>query len=309
MLIEKLNAKLEEARVAYYAGEPIMDDAVYDTLEAQFAGLVKANPCEAEKASVLTTVGSDLSLFANLVDPGTQAVSALPEGLSANSQSRQNGRTAHLIPMLSIENYYTNESLCEWAESLGWPVLSVGSKLDGVSDSLVYEGGKLTQALTRGDGASGENVLPQILAAGSAPAFIPTYTPFDVRVEIRGEVVIPESKLRALNVELETAGAKTYATSRNLAAGSLKLLNLDDVKRRGLEFHPWDVLLPDGVMPDSGVERLNAIAAFGFAPSDDRIVTNREELIAAIEDMLPRLQESGAEIGKDGIVVKVDSHT
>lgn len=309
MVIEGLNTRLEEARKAYYAGEPIMYDAEYDALEAMLAGLAKAKPAEANKASVLTSVGSDLSLFAVLAESGTQAESRFQDSISANLHHSSHGRSAHLLPMLSIENYYRIDDICAWAETLGWPTLSVESKLDGVSDSLVYEGGQLVQALTRGDGASGESVLPQILAAGAAPASIPNYTPFGGRVEIRGEIIIPESKLRALNAELEAAGAKTYATSRNLAAGSLKLLNLEDVKRRGLEFHPWDVLLPDGVMPDSGVERLKLIEDFGFAPSDDRIVTNREELIAAIENMLPTLQEPGAEIGKDGIVVKVDSHT
>lgn len=287
MLIVELNAKLEEARNAYYAGDPIMSDAEYDTLEAQLAGLVKATPEEAASAPVLSTVGSDLS---NL------------------SGERQNGRIAHQIPMLSIQNLYTLDDLAAWAESLGWPVLSVGSKLDGVSDSLIYDAGELTQALTRGDGASGESVLPQLLAAGAVPAAIPTYTPFGGRVEIRGEVVIAESKLRELNAELEAEGAKTYATSRNLAAGSLKLLDLDEVKRRGLQFRPWDVLLPAGVLPDSGVERLREIVPFGFAPSDDRLVRNRSELIAAVEELLLTLQDSGQEIGKDGIVVKVDSH-
>jgi NAD-dependent DNA ligase len=73
MVIEGLNTRLEEARKAYYAGEPIMYDTEYDALEAMLAGLVKANPAEADKASVLTSVGSDLSLFADLTESGTQA--------------------------------------------------------------------------------------------------------------------------------------------------------------------------------------------------------------------------------------------
>ncbi len=275
-----------------------MSDAEYDSLEAQLKGMVKENPAELENASALTTVGSDLPLFAGQ-----------PFMIERQAENRLNRRIAHLVPMLSIENFYTIDDLCAWAESLGWPVLSVGSKLDGVSDSLVYEDGPLTLALTRGDGASGEVVLSQMLAAGAVPASIPTNTPIGGgRVEIRGEVVVPESKLRALNAELEAAGAKTYSTSRNLAAGTLKLLDLEEVKRRGIQFWPWDVVLPGGAVPDSGVERLKAIAMFGFAPTDDRIVTNRAELVEAVEELLLTLQGPGAEIGKDGIVIKVDSH-
>jgi DNA ligase (NAD+) len=127
-------------------------------------------------------------------------------------------------------------------------------------------------------------------------------------VEIRGEVVIGQSTLKTLNDELEATGQKPYASTRNLAAGTLKLGNLEEVRRRRLLFRPWDVILPHGALPDSGVERLKDIVALGFAASDDRIVTNREELSAAIEEMLVILQEPGAEIGMDGIVIKVDSH-
>jgi len=303
MLIAELNSKLEAARKAYYSGNPVMSDAEYDSLEDQLKGLVRSNPEQGHLATVLTTVGSDMPLFADVPHPAEQLFMAEKQ----QGESRANGRVAHRVPMLSIENMYTVDDVCAWAESLGWPTLSVGSKLDGVSDSLVYEDGELRQALTRGDGTSGESVLSQIRRAGGVPSFIRN-SPFTVRVEIRGEVVIAQSTLKLLNEELVAAGGKPYASTRNLAAGTLKLGDLEEVKRRGLLFRPWDVLLPHGFQPDSAVGRLKEITAFGFAPSDDRIVTNREELIAAIEEMLPTLQEPGSEIGMDGIVIKVDSH-
>ncbi len=297
MLIAELNSKLDAARNAYYSGDPVMTDAEYDSLEEQLKGLIKANPEQEHLATVLNSVGSDMPLFIN-------------HNFMAEKQAerRGNGRVAHLVPMLSIENLYTIDDVCAWAESLGWPALSVGSKLDGVSGSLSYEAGKLSQALTRGDGASGESILSQISVAGGVPSSIPTYAPFVGRVEIRGEVVIAQSTLKVLNDELTAAGGKPYASTRNLAAGTLKLGDLEEVRRRGLLFRPWDVLLPHGVLPDSAVERLNEIIPLGFEPSDDCIVTNREELIAAIKDRLVTLQESDEEIGKDGIVIKVDSH-
>jgi DNA ligase (NAD+) len=222
MLIPELNSKLEAARKAYYAGNPIMTDADYDLLEEQLKGIVKANPDQAHLATVLISVGSDVPLFPNS-DSATEKQDA----------SRLNGRLAHLVPMLSIANLYTIADVCAWAESLGWPTLSVGSKLDGVSDSLVYQDGPIVQALTRGDGASGESVLSQMSVAGGVPSSIPTYAPFGGRVEIRGEVVIAQSTLMALNDELAATGGKPYASTRNLAAGTLKLDNLDEVRRRG----------------------------------------------------------------------------
>jgi DNA ligase (NAD+) len=305
LFIAELNARLQENRQAYYAGlshlpdgRPVLTDAEYDVEEEELKGLVKAYPDYAYLATVLTTVGTDEI-------PSTPASD---DSIIVAPAASASGRIAHRVPMLSLENYYTIKEVCAWAESLGWPTLSVGSKLDGVSDSLVYEAGPITHALTRGDGASGENVLSQIMAAGAAPATISTYAPFGGRVEIRGEVVISQPKFRELNAQLEADGKDPYAAARGLAAGTLKLLDLEEVKRRGIQFRPWDVLLPAGALPDSGVERLREIVAFGFAPSDDRIVTNRTELIAAIEELLLTLQDDGQEIGKDGIVIKVDSH-
>ncbi|HZC22627.1 MAG TPA: hypothetical protein VE866_04750, partial [Candidatus Binatia bacterium] len=117
-LVSELNSRLEETRRAYYAGEPIMSDAEYDLLEQQLHGMVNAQPTLFSQAPVLTTVGTDVS-----------------------------GRIPHDIPMLSIQNVYTVEELTAWVDSLGGVALTIGSKLDGVSDSLKYEHGRLIQAV------------------------------------------------------------------------------------------------------------------------------------------------------------------
>ncbi len=303
MLIPELNSKLEAEQSAYYSGKPIVSDAEYDLDEERLKGLVKAHPEQAHLATVLNKVGSDMPLFAGIAHLSEPP--AIPE---PQAKPRSNGRVPHLVPMLSIENFYTVDDVCAWAESLGWPTLSVGSKLDGVSDSLVYEVGDLRQALTRGDGAAGESVLSQIRFAGGVPSSIPTSAPFDGRVEIRGEVVIAQSTLKLLNQELEAAGEDPYVSTRSLAAGTLKLGDLEEVRHRRLLLRPWDVILPHGALPDSGVQRLKEIVSLGFAPSDDRIVTNSEELRSAIAEMLVTLQEPDADIVMDGIVIKVDSH-
>lgn len=177
MLIEKLNARLEEARRAYYAGAPLMSDGEYDALEAQLAGMVKAHPELADRATVLARVGSDLSgeqfsLFASSGSstPGTQLA-----GTAARKNVQNTARILHRVPMLSIENKYTFEELAVWADgvqaTLGlaeWPAFTLEPKYDGVSESLDYDG-NLVQALTRGDGMTGESVLEQIGTSSTVP--------------------------------------------------------------------------------------------------------------------------------------------
>lgn len=275
LLIAELNSRLENARKLYYAGIPCMSDAEYGSLEAQLKGMLKANPSLFDLAPVLTTVGTDTT-----------------------------GRIAHQTPMLSIQNCYTVEELCAFADSLGWPVMTIGSKLDGVSDSLKYNAGYLGQALTRGDGVAGESVLPQVQASKSIPSNIP----YMGSVEVRGEIVIAQSTLTSLNAELVAKGNSPYTNARNLTAGTLKLQDVKEVARRKLLLRPWEVLYPEGSdAPDSAYQRLQDITAWGFASTDDRIVRNREELISAVEEMLETLQAPGEEISKDGLVLKVDS--
>jgi DNA ligase (NAD+) len=275
MLIDDLNARLQAARKAYYAGnEPLMSDGDYDSLEAQIAGMAKAHKEQAAAATVLTTVGSDTS-----------------------------GRIVHIVPMLSLENKYSFEELLSWAEALGWPTLSLGSKWDGVSGSLIYDRGVLVQALTRGDGAAGESILRQILACSAIPSTLPV----PISLEIRVELLIKQSTLAALNAELEARGLKPYASTRNLVAGSLKLLDPREVAHRQIMCRPWEVLFhTPGEGADSSVQRLHDIVTFGFPPPDDCLIRNREELRAALEKKIEELQEPDQEIGRDGLVLKVD---
>jgi len=280
-LIKELNSRLEDARKAYYAGEPLMSDPEYDVLEEELSGMVKAHPAEAADAAVLSSVGTDTS-----------------------------GRIAHRVPMLSLENKFTFEELCEWADcvqaALGlpqWPDFTLEPKYDGVSDSLEYEGA-LVQALVRGDGSAGDSVLPQIRTSSSVPAYLPEAT----KVNIRGEAIIAMSTLRDLNSEIEARGGEPYSNTRNLTAGTLKLQDLDEVKRRKLLFAPWEVLLPtNGLVLDSSYQRLKMIEEWGFTPYSGRVVTNREELQTALDEMLPTLQAPDQDICKDGLVFKVDS--
>lgn len=281
-LIEKLNQQLEEARKAYYAGAPIMPDQTYDALEAQLAALVKGQPEAEEKATVLTTVGTDTP-----------------------------GRITHANPMRSIENFYSIDEVIAWYLKVAAnKTATVGSKWDGISCSLVYEDRRLRLALTRGDGDAGESILDQVLAVASIPKTL-SGPPFP-RLEVRGELVIRRSTMDRLNKEIVAAGGKPYVSTRNLVAGTMKLKDLAEVAKREVEFRPWEVILDSGDVTvnfrqvASAVGLLEMVGQLGFTMPDDNLVTNAVDLRTALTAKIALLDEANPEIGRDGIVIKVD---
>jgi DNA ligase (NAD+) len=156
-LIKQLNKTLEEARDAYYKkATPIMSDAAYDAGEKLLRKYVDEAPHLAEYAPVLKTVGSDLTA---------------------------QGRVKHASPMLSIENQYTFEDVLVWCKTLPPNTkIVLEPKFDGISVSLVYKGGKLVRALSRGTGTEGEDMTAQVGAVTS----IPKELSIPIDLEIRG---------------------------------------------------------------------------------------------------------------------------
>lgn len=263
-----LNDQLEAARKAYYAGSPIMSDAEYDVLEQQLAGMEPTAP-------VLHTVGTD-----------------------------EPGRIPHSRPMLSIENIYSVEELIAWAhqvtEKLGlkeWPTFALEYKWDGVSASLIYMGGKLVQATTRGNGMEGESILPQVLASPHVPCIVTELG----RFEVRGELCIQQSTLDRLNEELAKAGKPLYMSARNLVAGTMKLQDFSEVGKREVCFIPWEVYLRGSASSDLAELQYKMSAHH----RDSHVVHNVEELRATLESMIQDLGKP-SNIARDGIVLKLD---
>lgn len=286
--IINLNSQLIEAADAYYKkNSPIMSDATFDAFEKQLKTLVAANPKLASLATYLTKVGSDV----------TAPVS---------------GRTPHRIPMLSIENMYTEEDFLEQFDKFGGVPVVIEPKFDGISVSLTYVDGKLTKALTRGDGESGEdmtaavrctqipqdlgNVLPSKGLAVKVPALL----------EVRGELVMHETTLVALNAKYSASGLKTYANTRNLTAGTMKLnpaKYADIIRERKITIRPWDVIADQ--VPDSRYERLKMIQNAGFDGPEGILITDRNQVLTTLRKML--VLNKTADIFRDGVVMKVDS--
>lgn len=197
-------------RLYYQENTPEISDFEYDCLQAEVKALYQQFP-HLEQA---TGPGSDLK-------PG-----ALKE-------------VAHLSPMLSLGNTYSREELFDFdahlRQALGgeMPEYVLEPKVDGMAVNLIYEQGQMVHALTRGNGRIGEEVLENIHTIAAIPTELLT---FPLALEVRGEVYISKKDFIQINVAQEQAGLEPFSNARNLAAGSVKLLNVDEVRRRRLSF-------------------------------------------------------------------------
>jgi DNA ligase (NAD+) len=270
--IVELNRILTGASIAYYIDlQPIMSDAQFDLYEKELKLLVAENPAFASLAPVLNKPGSDLT--------------------------KNGGRVPHRVPMLSIENMYTEEDFLAQFDKWGGVPVVLEPKFDGISVSLRYSGGNLLQALTRGDGASGEDMTAQVCAT-TIPRVL--YKPIDV--EIRGELVMKNSTLEHLNKKFAANGQKTYSSTRNLTAGTMKLKDVALIPERKIVIRVWDVIGKD--LPNSRLERLQLIAKDGFEKPQSILVTDRNQVIPTLHKLLE--QNKTSDINADGVVMKVN---
>ena len=209
--LKKLKKLLDEYDAAYYQEDaPKVDDATYDALKAKAERLEKA-------------LGGNLFGFESKVG------AAAAEGFK---------KVVHKIPMLSEEKLHTMEDLRAFVERIARDTapapleIMAEPKIDGLSFSAVFKGGKLVQASTRGDGNVGEDITENIKAVRGFPSEIP----YARGIEMRGEVYMAKADFLALNEAQAKAGEKTFANPRNAAAGSLRQLDAGITKARRLSY-------------------------------------------------------------------------
>ncbi len=216
----------------------------------------------------------------------------------------------HKYPMLSLGNTYSEADLTEFDQriqkTLEQPYSYVGElKFDGVAISLTYEKGKLIQAVTRGDGQTGDIVTDNIRTIRSIPLRLQGSGYPDL-FEIRGEVFIHRKDFEALNEQRLEAGEEPYANPRNFASGTLKLLNSKEVSKRKLDCFLYYMNM-DEVLFATHSESLAAAKSWGFKICEHSTApTNLTGILNFIHHWENARDQLSFDI--DGIVLKIDNY-
>ncbi len=197
---QELVQEIEAHRAAYYGEDaPTVSDAQYDALERELRDLEAAHPELADPDSPTQRVGS----------------ARVPTGFAS---------VQHRERMMSLDNAFSVAEIEAWMARVGRESgdheIVCEPKIDGLSISLTYENGELTQGITRGDGTTGEDVTANVKTIAGLPHTLSGTAP--AVVEIRGEVYLPVAAFDELNAALVEEGKAPYANPRNTAAGSLR---------------------------------------------------------------------------------------
>ena len=218
----------------------------------------------------------------------------------------------HLAPMMSLDNTYSRAELAGFLARVAKllpgesPRYSVEPKVDGVAISLVYENRAFSRAVTRGDGAAGDDVSLNVLTIRGIPRRLPAA--FPAIVEIRGEVYLPKSEFARINEERDEEGLPAFANPRNAAAGTLKQLDSKVVAGRGLGavFYGMGEWGGDAAQPGTHGEFIALLREAGF-PTAEKLWMDLEEgkVIGAVDELETLRSAFPYEI--DGAVIKLES--
>ncbi len=283
--IKELRKELHEHNYRYYVlNEPSISDQDFDFLMHELQTLEERHPEMADPNSPTQRVGSDLT-----------------------TSFRQ---VAHKYPMLSLANTYSEQDVREWFESvrkgLGGEDIEIccEMKYDGLSISLTYVDGRLTQAVTRGDGTRGDDVTSNVKTIRAIPLVLPGEG-YPHEFEIRGEILMPWASFEKLNKEREEAEEPLFANPRNAASGTLKSLDSRVVASRQLDAYLY-YLLGEEIPAAGHYENLQAARSWGFKISEGmRKVKSLEEVIEFINYW--DQERKNLPVATDGIVLKVNS--
>ena len=268
--------------------DPEIPDAEYDRIVRELQGL------EAQYPELVTP------------DSPTQRVGAAP--ISAF------GTVQHQIPMLSLDNAFSEEELRDFhrrvTERLELDVsaelhYAAEPKLDGAAVSLLYENGQLVRGATRGDGATGENITHNVRTIEAVPLRL-YGKGYPTTLEVRGEVFMPRAGFKAFNEKALARGDKTFVNPRNAAAGSLRQLDPRLTAERPLDIYVYSVgQVNGGNMPGRHSEILDRLQDWGFKVCPERrVVEGIEGCLEYYRNIGERRDALSYDI--DGVVYKVD---
>jgi DNA ligase (NAD+) len=298
----------------YYASMALEEKAAAERIGVLRREIEEHNRRYYEEAAPTISDREYDALYRELGDLETQ----FPKLAAADSPTRRVGgkplkafgQIAHRVPMLSLDNTYSEEEVKDFYRRLERllpnkkiPVV-IEPKVDGVAVSLLYEEGQLRYAATRGDGTVGDDITQNILTIRSVPRHLKGDVP--KVLEVRGEAYLNKAGFAKLNAERREAGLPEFANPRNAAAGSLKQLDPAIAAKRPLGVVCYGTGLIDGLNLDKHSELFALLKKLGLPGSDKWWVADSvDEILRGIHE-LDRIRHDFA-YQTDGAVVKVDS--
>ncbi|GIT99157.1 NAD-dependent DNA ligase LigA [Sulfurovum sp. TSL1] len=275
---KKIQLLKKWAHAYYVEDNPVATDEEYDSLYHEVLEYERENPADVAEDSPTKRVG----------------------GVVRDEFSK----AKHIKRMWSMEDVFDRSEVVEWLErvekNVGACEYFCEPKFDGASMNLLYEGGKLVRAITRGDGVIGEEVTDNVRTIRSVPLTID----YDGRIEIRGEVVIRKSDFEKINAERLEEGETLFANPRNAAAGSLRQLDSSITAKRRLVFYPWG-LGENSLAHRKLSEKMDYVYTLGFLePPFAQDCQGIDEIEAFYRMLIEKRDE--IPMMMDGMVLKVD---
>lgn len=282
--MRQLIGALKQHNHAYYVlDNPVIEDAEYDALRRELVDLEAAYPHLRQSDSPLDQVGDRPLPFFTQV--------------------------RHALPMLSLGNVFEVDGLADFMRRVNDrlavaqqdPEYEIELKLDGLAVSLIYENGRFVQAVTRGDGQTGEDITQNVRTIHNLPLVLDFAGD---RLEVRGEVLMPKAGFERLNRLAALSGEKAFANPRNAAAGSLRQLDPRVARSRPLAFYAYSVNqgLPSEIKTQS--QALAWLSELGFSVSDFCVVKSLQAAQDYYLSVIEKRPDLPFEI--DGVVIKVN---
>ena len=285
--INQIRQQLEQYNYEYYVlDQPTVPDAEFDRLMQALKALEKAHPEHQSPTSPSMRVsGTPLAKFEQV---------------------------RHQVPMLSLDNIFDEQGLIDFIKKITEKALFKDNidfvfepKLDGIAVSLMYENGELTQAATRGDGLTGENITQNVRTIKSIPLKL-FGDHWPEKLEVRGEIYMPKAGFEALNEKAREQAEKGFMNPRNAAAGSLRQLDAQITAQRPLTMCCYSVgLVEGGSVPDNHFDTLTYLGRLGLKINPLMAKINKQQDCLQYIEKLQQQRES-LPYDIDGIVIKVN---
>jgi DNA ligase (NAD+) len=294
--VEKLRKLINEYRYHYHVlDESIMSESAADSLKHELSQLEEQYP------ELITS------------DSPTQRVAGVALDKFA--------KVEHQYPMISLNDVFDRTEIQNWLtriEKLEPKLFAepdakeyfVDIKMDGLACSLIYIDGKYSQAVTRGNGRIGEDVTANVRTILSIPVELRSVDGYDTfltgRSEIRGEIVILKKDFNNLNKEQELAGKPIYANPRNLAAGTIRQLDPEQVATRPLIFRAYDLIRENPSEVPTNSYAYDVLRAIGLAANNQASVfTNLSDVMKYVDKWDEKRHE--LPFNTDGLVIKINN--